>query len=71
MSQATGLIEMRLAYFLEESGMSQSQLARVAGVSRQLVYTWLCKEGMWILCTEDFEVKRIERRITKRVWSGD
>ena len=49
MSQATGLIEMRLAYFLEESGMSQSQLARVAGVSRQLVYTWLCKEGMWIL----------------------
>jgi transcriptional regulator with XRE-family HTH domain len=71
MSQATGLIEMRLAYFLEESGMSQSQLARVAGVSRQLVYTWLCKEGMWIFCTEDFEVKRIERRITKRVWSGD
>jgi transcriptional regulator with XRE-family HTH domain len=71
MSQATGLVEMRLAYFLEESGMSQSQLARVAGVSRQLVYTWLCKEGMWILCTEDFEVKRIERRITKRVWSGD
>lgn len=71
MSQATGLIEMRLAYFLEESGMSQSQLARVAGVSRQLVYTWLCKEGMWILCTEEFEVKRIERRITKRVWSGD
>lgn len=71
MSQATGLIEMRLAYFLEESGMSQSQLARVAGVSRQLVYTWLCKEGMWILCTEEFEVKRIERRITKKVWSGD
>ena len=71
MSQATGLIEMRLAYFLEESGMSQSQLARVAGVSRQLVYTWLCKAGMWILCTEDFEVKRIERRFTKRVWSGD
>jgi transcriptional regulator with XRE-family HTH domain len=71
MSQATGLIEMRLHYFLEQSGMSQSQLARVAGVSRQLVYTWLCREGMWILCTEDFEVKRIERRITKRVWSGD
>ena len=71
MSQATGLVEMRLAYFLEESGMSQSQLARVAGVSRQLVYTWLCKEGMWILCTEDFEVKRIERRFIKRVWSGD
>ena len=68
MSHHTGLSEMRLDYYLEQSGISKAGLARVAGVSRQLVNNWLCREGMYVLCTEDYEIKRIERRVTKILW---
>jgi hypothetical protein len=60
--------EMRLSFFLEESGMTNSDLARLVGGSRQLVNNWINREGVWVICTPKHEIKRIEKRGTKLLW---
>jgi hypothetical protein len=50
---------MRLDWYLEETGRSQTDLAREIGRDRKVIWWWLNKMDVWVEVDYDMKIQKI------------
>lgn len=50
---------MRLDWYLEETGRSQTDLAREIGRNRKVIWWWLNKMDVWVEVDYDMKIQKI------------
>lgn len=65
------MIKMRLEFYLEESGVTRVEFARLCGTTKQNINYWLKHRDVWVFCTEDHAVSKVEAKSRKVLWTAE
>lgn len=63
--------KMRLEFYLEQSMMTRTQLAKLVGTSKQNINDWIVRRDVWVFCNDSYEIKRIEDKQIKVLYERD
>jgi hypothetical protein len=61
---------MRLGFYLEETGRTQTDLANEIGRDRKVIWWWINKMDVWVEVNDKMKVRKIEALSKKELYSA-